>query len=106
MICLDCLGDGCKKCGERGKIKQNVPPIQLITDLNCSIFKAYKWLKNYNILPIKGGWLNQSAKFVNAVDFCESISNKMSILKESEKSDKAKEIENFKNMMNKKKHGR
>lgn len=37
------------------------------------VFRAYKWLRKYNQFPFPGGWMEQSARFINTVEFIDLI---------------------------------
>jgi hypothetical protein len=66
------LGDGCEGC-KKGWIRESQRPSGLITEEGESLFQAYQWLKNHGIMPVPGGYLQQSAAFVDAVAFCETV---------------------------------
>jgi hypothetical protein len=72
MLCGACLGDGCKECS-RGFIKQQARPYSLVTEEGADMFQAYCWFMNYGTLPTAGGLAQQSAAFVDAVNFCDSV---------------------------------
>lgn len=97
--CIKCLGDGCKRCGERGYKERRVKPLEIVTEKGFSLFKAYKWCKNYNIFPISGGLINQSAKFVRAVEICDIIAVKYEKIKNGYKEMQAKQAEQFQRML-------
>ena len=63
--------------GERWEIggyKLKRCPIKSITHEGLQYIEAYKFYKN-GILPMPGGWLNQSRVFVEAVDLIEKEIN-------------------------------
>ena len=62
------------------------------------LFTAYKWLKNYGILPIEGGWLQQSAKFVSAVELCDSMMSIYQKIKDTYGGIQAEYIRKFKTL--------
>lgn len=68
MICLKCLGEGCQDCGRQGFISEE--PGEIESD---EIFRAYKWLKKYNVFPAPGTWMDQTAIFVNTVEFIDLL---------------------------------
>ena len=72
-MCFKCLGEGCEQC-ENGLIAREGMPEMNNHGLN--LFHSYKWLKNHNTFPIRGGVLNQSAKFIHAVEWCDLVSSK------------------------------
>jgi hypothetical protein len=93
------MGEGCTKCGYRGYKEKRVKPLEYVSNEGFSLFSAYKWLKNYNILPIEGGLQNQSAKFVRTVEYCDIIASKMQSIKEKFKTAQGKKIESMQQMM-------
>lgn len=72
MLCDKCLGKGCrrKKCDKGYIFYQKLPKVSYEA---VKLFKAYIWLKNYNIMPDDGGWLDQSSFFVWMVEYCDLI---------------------------------
>lgn len=72
MLCDKCFGDGCKKC-ERGWIRAEPRKPNLES---VDLFRAYIWLRNYHIMPISGGWSEQSIHFIWLVDFCDAVHSK------------------------------
>lgn len=72
MLCPACLGDGCKECS-KGFIRQTVRPGALLSAEGRDLFDAYCWLKNYGVLPTPGGFLDQPAAFLDAVEWCDGV---------------------------------
>ena len=73
MLCLKCLGDKCEFCEQKGFIIQNEDAYKILSQSGDHLFKAYAWLKNHNQLPAPGTWIEQSAKFIKAVDWCDHV---------------------------------
>lgn len=46
-------------------------PRKLVTRKSISYIKAYNWLQK-GFLPSPGGWMEQSAKFINAMEIIEA----------------------------------
>jgi hypothetical protein len=72
MLCPDCLGDECGGC-KKGFVKQERRPVALIGPEGDALFQAYKWLRNYGTLLAPGGLQDQSAAFVDAVEWCDAV---------------------------------
>jgi hypothetical protein len=43
----------------------------VLTTEGEDIFQAYRMLREYNAWPRPGGWMRQTALFVEAVDLCD-----------------------------------
>ena len=98
-FCIHCFADGCQRCGGRGYREKRVAPLDLLTEPGTALFNAYRWLKNYNILPISAGLSNQSAKFVKMVEFCDIVVARMSKMKDNIREGEAKQAEMLSKMM-------
>lgn len=70
MVCPKCLGEGCEDC-HRGMVAPTRCPT--VEGKPTKLFKAYREFKRLDVLPILGGWYDQSAKFVKAVEFCDFV---------------------------------
>jgi len=44
-----------------------------LTEDGQYLWKAYIWLKNYNIMPGPGSWTEQTSKFIKTVEFCDNV---------------------------------
>lgn len=106
MLCLECLGDGCRKCGDRGHISKKTKPLEDVTNAGFDLYHTYRWLKNYNILPVEGGLINQTAKFVQAVEFMDIVQMKYAAVTERFKTERAKQIESMAGKLQTKRRGR
>ena len=86
------MGDGCAVCGYRGKIivKELVKSLLIGIDNDLVIlWNAYKLLKEYNVFPASGGWLDQTSKFIHCVKWCDIVNLKMANSSGKEKDQKA-----------------
>lgn len=66
MTCPDCEGDGCDPCRRKGKVKIIACPRAAVADV-APLLRAYQILRKHGILPVGGGWLDQTQQFLNAV---------------------------------------
>jgi len=73
VVCWVCAGSGCQFCNENGTIKLKKSPNKLLTTAGHIYFKCYAAFKNYGIWPIRGGYLDQSSKFVKVFEYCDKI---------------------------------
>jgi hypothetical protein len=88
-LCEGCLGEGCQGC-KKGWIKESQRPAGLITEEGESLFQAYQWLKNYGQMPAPGGFLQQSAAFVDAVAWCDTVHSAFARARERRNADVSK----------------
>lgn len=72
-LCLACFGEGCTHC-TAGFVRNREEPE--ITKAGKGLYKAYVWLKNHKVFPDAGAWLDQSAKFLKAVEWMDLVSSK------------------------------
>jgi len=47
-----------------------------VTNAGIELFKAYSMLKNYNVWPVDGGLVEQSAKFLKCVEWCDLVNSR------------------------------
>lgn len=99
-LCGACLGDGCGEC-KKGFIKQTARPYSLITEEGADLFRAYAWFKNYGTMPAAGGLAQQSAAFVDAVEFCDSVHAAYARARDKRNEDVSKLQANLQKMMGK-----
>jgi len=73
LICIRCKGEGCERCNQRGEEDVYDCPVKLIrqTSRVFSVLTAYRWLKSHNLLPNPGGWLEQPASLLQAIEIVE-----------------------------------
>jgi len=76
-----------------------------LTEPGTRLFSGYKWLKNYNLLPISKGLSKQTVKFVRMVEFCDIIVAKISKMGNNIKEAEAQQAHKLLRLMDKK-HGR
>lgn len=81
VLCIECLGEECDKCNEgMVTLPEDNEEHEFIPyhkrNRNYGIFNSYVWLKQYNMLPNEGGWIDQSAKFIKMVEWCDLVHNK------------------------------
>jgi hypothetical protein len=100
LLCSECLGDGCREC-KKGFIQQRGRPGDLVTGEGMDLFEAYQWLKNYSQFPAPGGYLQQSAAFVDAVRWCDSVHVGYMRARDRKNQDVEKLQANLKKMMGK-----
>lgn len=60
------------------------------------LFKLYRVFKEHHILPELGGLVDQDAKFINAVEYCDYVSG----LLHEEKERQAKSLKNLESKKN------
>lgn len=80
-VCQDCLGEGCQVCQGRKIVHHTTPPEEGLTDAGTDLFHSYTWMKNYSQSPLTGGMLQQPARFVKAVNFCDWVVSETNRLK-------------------------
>ena len=72
-LCEVCLGEKCEKCKVSGWTLEDGSPLDQITDEGKDLFSAYRFLKEFNLLPAPGPWLYQTEKFRRALDFVSRV---------------------------------
>lgn len=84
-MCHNCLGDGCAFCGEDGTILLEGNLWEHVTDEGFDLFEGYKYLQDYQIFPVSGGWTEQSSRFLHCVKWCDQVNLKYKQAKEDDK---------------------
>lgn len=102
-VCPECLGEGCQICGFRKFVQHTKPPEEGLTDEGTDLFHSYVWMKNYNQSPLMGGMLQQPARFVKAVNFCDWAVSETNRLKKDQE-DNVKDFLDSKGLKNAGKH--
>lgn len=71
--CYVCFGDGkpCETCKSRGSLRLTRCPTYYLTYDVMRMYDAYRWYREGH-LPVQGGFLDQTAQFVEAVPFLAS----------------------------------
>ena len=65
-------------------------PEENLTKEGYGLFRAYTYLKNYNIWPNNGGLMRQSSKFIAAIDVIDGIKSKYDLFDAEEQRMKDK----------------
>jgi len=71
IICHLCLGGGCEYCHGEGAVVVSGRITEGVGEEARCLFAAYRWLKDYNILPRSGGVEKQAARFLEAVELID-----------------------------------
>ncbi len=100
LLCPECLGDDCGGC-KKGFLKQEQRPGTLVGPEGESLFQAYKWLRNYGILPAPGGLQDQPAVFLDAVEWCDSVHSAFARARERRNAEVAKVSASLQKMIGK-----
>jgi hypothetical protein len=76
--CEACFGldSGCTTCDGRGEVRRDRCPSSDADDVGRVVIRALHQLQN-GVLPIDGGWSEQSAKLMRLVDIAASERNKL-----------------------------
>lgn len=106
QMCQACIGSGCEKCSNKGHFIQELTPEKLITDDAQDLFKGYIWLDKYNIFPGSGGIMDQSVRFMRAVEFVENVTAKMGEIKKQKEAENRKQAKLLMDMKTKSKGAR
>lgn len=74
MTCRACGGDarGCEACRGKAVEVAEVPPDLGTRPGMAEFARAYRWLSTHGQLPGPGGWRDQAATFIDAVDTFEA----------------------------------
>lgn len=76
VTCWSCKGFDpqrrCKTCGGRTTLPMHRCPGRCRTPATLDVLRAHRWLKR-GVLPVPGGYLDQSHTFLEAVEWIESI---------------------------------
>jgi hypothetical protein len=70
----------------------------LITNAGSGLFKAFIFLKNYQIWPESGGLLVQTSKFLKCVELCDNVLSKHEEIESAEADIKARMNQNLAKM--------
>ena len=76
--CEACFGldSSCTACGGRGEVHRDRCPSSEAGDVGRVVIRAYNQLQN-SLLPVDGGWCEQSAKLMHLVEIAASERNKL-----------------------------
>jgi len=86
LLCWVCFGDGCENC-DHGKNYVDEFVMDTVTQDGAAFFKQYQYLKNYSIFPRAGGLMDQDAKFIRCVDYCDLINLRLEKIKEAKSNE-------------------